>query len=73
MSNKYLVLVTRNKFGVFDISADHYPSEVIENFEDIKVIEASKIEEYLIETIGRNALIKNNFRSHFSFGMIFHR
>lgn len=62
MNEKYFVLATEHFFGVFSIRATWYPDEFLYNLSFACVKERHEIMPYLINKVGRNALIRSGFK-----------
>lgn len=70
---KYFVLISNEYFGVFKTNNVLYPYEFTENIENVKSISELELRKYLIENVGRNTLIRQNFSLFYSIGEVFRR
>ena len=73
MYTEYFVLVTEQHFGVFAIEAKDYPEVFRRNMNCVKCMRANEIEGYLLKTVGRNNLIKSQFKMFIGFGRVYSR
>jgi hypothetical protein len=73
MHSDYFVLITDENFGIFEISAETYPQEFLENLINVSVIKGNMLENFLIEKLGRNILINKNFSLFTGIGNLYSR
>ena len=73
MYSEFFVLTTADYFGVFQISAETYPQEFLDNISNVKVVNENMLEHYLIKELGRNILINKNFNVFTCLGNLYSR
>ena len=73
MHSDYFVLITDEKFGIFEISAKTYPQEFLENLSNVSVVKGDMLENFLIEKLGRNILINKGFNIFTCLGNLYSR
>ena len=71
--DKYFVLITPDFFGVFDISAKNYPDIFLDNLKSVEVVEESDVKKFLIDSLGRNILIRKQVDLYTDIGTLFSR
>lgn len=73
MCSEYFILITNEHFGIFEISAQSYPQEFLENLSNVSVVKGDMLENFLIEKLGRNILINKNFSLFTGIGNLYSR
>lgn len=74
MYGSYYVLITEQEFGVFEISAPHYPQIFLDNIgRNVHVVSCSDLNRFLITRLGRNILINKKFCPYTQLGEVFSR
>lgn len=73
MNEYYLVLVSEDFFGVFNIAASYYPEEFFDNIEYVKKMKSSDIDSYLLDKVGRNVLIAYKYNIYRCMGHAYPR
>lgn len=71
--NKFFVLITDKHFGVFSVSAKNYPDIFLDNLNFVEVVEESDVKKFLIDSLGRNILIKKRVNLYTDIGTLFSR
>ena len=73
MYSDYFILITNKEFGVFEPSASDYPREFKKNIHNVRCVNGSDLNEYLVHNLGKNLLINKNFKIPWSIGIIYSR
>ena len=71
--NKYFVLITDNHFGVFSVSEKNYPDVFFDNIKCVDVVKEDDVKKFLIDSLGRNILIKKRVNLYTDIGALFSR
>lgn len=70
---KFFVIITDDKFGVFDEDEYRYTSFFRDNISEVKVVDECNLYEYLVKILGRNTLVRHGFDMVYSIGRVFSR
>lgn len=68
---KFYVIITDDKFGVFDENKYKYTSFFRDNISQAEVVDECDLYEYLVKILGRNILVKYGFDMVYSIGRVF--
>ena len=71
--NKFFVLITDTHFGVFSISAKNYPDVFFDNIKCVDVVKECDVKKHLIDSLGRNLLIRKQINLYTDIGTLFSR
>lgn len=70
---RFFVLITDTCWGVFAFDANDYPEVMYNNLGSVTAVEERKVIKFLLDHVGRNALIRNQFDIGNSTGKVFAR
>lgn len=70
---KFFVIITDDKFGVFDEDKYRYTSFFRDNISKADVVDECDLYEYLVKRLGRNTLVRHGFDKVYSIGHVFSR
>ena len=73
MYKEFFVFVSEKHFGVFRVDASDYPQIFKTNLAFTKLVEYSSINNYLLDRVGKNCLIKNRYKLPFDIGRLVER
>ena len=68
---KFYVIITDDKFGVFDENKYKYTSFFRDNISQAEVVDECDLYEYLVKILGGNILVKYGFDMVYSIGRVF--
>lgn len=69
--SEYTVYNSEDSFGIFTIDSNDYPDIVKQNPQNISYVNGDDIENFLIENIGRNNLVKQEINNKLMIGFLY--
>ena len=69
--SEYTVYNSEDSFGIFPIDSDDYPDIVKPNPQNLSYVNGDDIENFLIENIGRNNLVKQEINNKLMIGFLY--
>lgn len=69
--SEYTVYNSEDSFGIFPIDSNDYPDIVKQNLQNISYVNGDDIENFLIENIGRNNLVKQEINNKLMIGFLY--